>query len=121
MSADVVHLPRKRYKPPDKLAFDFGPLIRERELVALAKKMHGGKFSSFRNMTRKIDLWLEGASGKYSKAVESGEDDDPEDEFKEPIVSNLMCSLGFHETTEARPGDAKRSLSETVDLLGVKW
>ncbi len=128
--ADVVagRVPQRRHEPPHRLAFDFGVLLRERELVALARRYHGPNYSKVRRRARRREALVEEARRRVVEEEEEEEEggEGEREAGKEvvgtrarDVVASLLCPLAHYRADD--PGAAKRSLSSITDLLGLKW
>lgn len=107
----------------DRLAFDFGLLLRERELVALARVIHGPEATKARRRARRREALVGEARarvvvGEEEEAAVDGEEEEvgarPQD-----VVAGLLCPLAHYKVDD--PAAARRWLSSTTDLLGLKW
>jgi hypothetical protein len=118
--ADVVkgQVPQRRYESPHRLAFDFGVLLRERELVALARRYHGPDYSKVRRRARRREALVEEARRRVVED-EDGETGQEVGTRARDVVASLLCPLAHYRADD--PGAAKRSLSSVTDLLGLKW
>jgi len=117
-------MPHRRDTRPEHQAHDFGVLLRERDVVALARKRHKGRYTEMRRKARRRGLWVECVKERYREALlrelderEGGEEDPDWDWW---VVDSLPCALGWHQTTTDEY-NASRSLSSVSDLVGLKW
>ena len=128
---DLKKIPLRRYVVPMEeggeegeggreggAAFDFGMLVKESAVVALAKKLQKGRYNEYRKKARKRGLWVEWMRERYQEAVEEGMERGEGDEWLVDCVEG--CAFGWHQTT-TDTYNASRSVSSVSDLVGVKW
>jgi hypothetical protein len=103
--------------------------LRERELVAFARRYNGPDFAKTRRRARQREALVEEMRRRIALAVAEEEEEEEEAEEEEgegevgtrerDVVGSLLCPLAHYRVDD--PSAAKRSLSSVTELLGLKW
>ncbi len=123
--AEVQGLPHTRYVSPSAEAFDFGVLLEEGPLVALARRTHRARFTSVRNKVRRRELAVQQVRERYQELPSASDDEGhgggnnlgPASDEKDLLVDSLVCSFACHQTTPPNPS----KVPAVSDLVGLKW
>lgn len=97
--------------------------MRERELVALACVINGPEATKARRRARRREALVEEARarvvGAAEEAAAGGDEEEEVGARPQDVVAGLLCPLAHYKVDD--PAAARRSLSSTTDLLGLKW